>query len=358
MKSCAITVLVVFVTALTGCGGGSTPTSLGVGGGPTTSGTTVVVAGGNQFDTFIHTAIGAVTPAPGSPITAVASTSSCAADPANAFVVVAYNNATIVSYRINSDGSATAVTTGFTSGLTTPMAEAGGRFVYAAETSGNLTQIGGFALGSTGSLQSLPNQLTNTPVVDLVAHPNGRILVITQNPLAVQSFSIDPVTGQLTPATLPFSGAGGSGPNSMAFVQNGAFLLTAEGVAPNFPVDVLTVDAATGTITRVGSPVNTRGALFLAAHPNGRFVYAFSQNSVTPLSLDVNGIVTVGTTTTMPTGFTPTAATVDRAGATLFVTGDNGSLLAFNLDANTGLPTAAPVSTTTLNFTPLCVFPK
>jgi hypothetical protein len=97
---------------------------------------------------------------------------------------------------------------------------------------------------------------------------------------------------------------------------------------------------------------------FLAPHPNGRFVYGFSPTAITPMTVDTNGVVTLLQPQALPTGFTPTAATVDRAGATLLVTGANGSLLTFGLDPNTDLPTASPLTTTNLAFTPVCVFPK
>jgi 6-phosphogluconolactonase (cycloisomerase 2 family) len=143
----------------------------------------------------------------------------------------------------------------------------------------------------------------------------------------------------------------------MAFVQNGAFLLVAEDVTANFPVDVFSVDVVSGAIVRLSSVLNLTGTRFLAAHPNGRLVYAVGTSSVTPLSIDANGVVTTGTTTQIP-GFTATAATVDKAGANLFVTGVNGAVASFAINATNSTLTTNNIATATVNFNPVCVVAK
>ena len=57
-------------------------------------------------------------------------------------------------------------------------------------------------------------------------------------------------------------------------------------------------------------------------------------------------------------GFTATAATVDRAGANLFVTGSNGAVASFAIDATTGALTTNNVAAATVNFAPVCVVAK
>jgi 6-phosphogluconolactonase (cycloisomerase 2 family) len=352
------TLLIVSAAALlASCGGGS--------GGSRTSGNPstppagiVSVAGQNQFATFAEATDGTLTPAPASPITAVGSATTCIADPTNSSVVVAYNNSTAVSYQLNAQGSATPASTAVITGSAGAMAESGGRFIYLAENNPGFPQVGVLSLSTTGLLQTLPNQLSTTAVVDLAAHPNGRILIESQNPRALQAFSIDAANnGALAPLGPALTGVGGGEFRSIAFVQGGAFLVVAEGTAPSFPVDVISVNSTTGVLTRVGSPLNVAGSTFVLAHPNGSVVYAFSQNAITRLTVDPNGVLTVGITTQLPAGFIPTAATVDHAATNLFVTGSNGALLQLPLDVGGNL-TGTPASTTTLNFQPVCVFAK
>lgn len=349
--------IVTAVALLASCGGGSDASRTS--GNPSTPPAGIVsVAGQSQFATFAEATDGTLTPAPASPITAVGSATTCTADPTNSSVAVAYNNNTVVSYQLNAQGSATPASTAGVSAVGNAMAESGGRFIYLAENTSGFPQVGVLALSTTGLLQTLPNQLATATVVDLAAHPNGRILIESQNPQALQAFSIDANNnGALTPLTPALSGVGGGQFRSMAFVQGGAFVVVAEGVAPSFPVDVIAVNSTTGVLTRVGSPLNVAGATFIAAHPNGSVVYAFSQSVITRFTVDPNGVLTLGITTQLPTGFIPTAATVDHAAANLFVTGTNGALLQFALDAGGNL-TGTPASTTTLTFQPVCVFAK
>ena len=353
-----ITVILLLSALLVSCGGHGNVNSLGAGS-PAATGETVIVAGGNQFATFTQLKSGAVTQAPGSPIAAVGATTACTTDPSNAFILVAYDNSTVVSYRINSDSTATTVTTGLTTAPVNAIAEVGGRFAYLAENSGTFTQFGVFSLTATGTLQGLPNQLTDAPALDLIGHPTAPVLIASEDPQALQAFSIDATTGQPVPLTLPFTGFGGANFQSMTFAQQGAFLLVAEGTQPNFPVDVLTVNPATGVFTPLGTSLNVPGSFMLVTHPNQSIVYALSANSITPLAIDTRGFLVISVPATpLPAGFTPTAAAIDNTGTNLYVTGSNGALIAFAVNPTTGVLTAAPVSTTTLNFTPVCVFVK
>jgi 6-phosphogluconolactonase (cycloisomerase 2 family) len=316
------------------------------------------VVGGNQFATFAQLKSGAVTQAPGSPITAIGTTQACTTDPSNAFILAAYNNFSVVSYRINSDSSATSVATSVTTAPTSAMAEVGGRFVYLAELF-RTSSFGVFALSATGTLQGLPDQITNAPALDLISHPSSPVLIASQNPQALQAFSIDATTGQPISLTLPFTGFGGAHLQSMTFAQQGAFLLVAEGTQPSFPVDVLTINPATGVFTPVGTSLNVAGSFMLVTHPNQSFVYALSANAITQLSIDTRGFLTISAPAIpLPAGFTPTAAAIDNTGTNLYVTGSNGALIAFALAPTTGVLSTAPVSTTNLNFTPACVFVK
>jgi hypothetical protein len=361
MKRIAAVFVAVGVITLASCGGGNSENRTS-GGNPAATVGTVAVAGANQFATFLASTAGTTQAAPASPISMPSSAVSCAADIANASVLVAYNNLTLVSFVVNKDSSATLNTTTLLSGAPGPMAEAGGRLIYAATTSGVVSQFGIASLNASGQLQTLPNQLISTPLLDVVAHPNGQMLVESQNPAALQAFSINATSGQLTALTPPLAGIGGSEVRSTAFVQGGAFLVVAEGAA-NSNVDVVSVNPTSGALLRLNSPLSVPGALFLAAHPNGHIIYALGQNAITVLNVDATGVLTrVTNPTPLPAGVSATAATVDRAGTTLWVSGTNGSgtgvLLSFGADANTGILTGTPLATTTLNFQPVCVFVK
>jgi DNA-binding beta-propeller fold protein YncE len=239
------------------------------------------------------------------------------------------------------------------------MAEIGGHFAYLAENGATFTQLGVFALSATGTLQGLPNQITNAPALDLISHPSAPVLIASEDPQALQAFSIDATTGQPIPLTLPFTGFGGAHLQSMTFAQQGAFLVVAEGTQPSFPVDVLTVNPTTGVFTPLGPALNVAGSFMLVTHPNQSTVYALSANAITQLSIDTRGFLVISAPATpLPTGFTPTAAAVDNTGTRLYVTGSNGALIAFAINSTTGVLTTVPVSTTNLNFTPVCVFVK
>lgn len=351
-------VIFLLSALLVSCGGRGSITSAGTGSQPVT-GETLVVAGGNQFASFVQLKSGAVTEATGSPITALGSTTACTTDPSNAFILATYDNNTIVSYRINSDSSVTNITTGLTTTPVSAMAEVGGRFVYLAQNNAGATQFGVFALNAAGTLQGLPTQTTNAPALDLIGHPTAQVLIASETPQALQAFSIDSTTGQPIPLTLPFAGFGGAHFQSMTFAQQGNFLLVAEGTQPSFPVDVLTIDPATGVFTPLGTSLNIPGSFMLVTHPSQTFVYALSANAITQLSIDTRGfLVVTAPTTSLPAGFTPAAAAIDNTGTNLYVTGSNGALIEFAVNPTTGVLSAAPVSTTNLNFTPLCVFVK
>lgn len=358
MKIFAFALITCLSVLFTSCGGSGNGRPGGTSGG--TSGSTtgaVAVAGQQKLFTFAETSNGGLAAASGSPLTAPGLATACASDTANAFVIVAYDNAVVTSYQVSTTASPTQISSGLISGSAPAMTEVAGKLLYVSEVNSGFTQLGAFSLSTTGVLQSLPSQLTNAPVLDVIAHPNGQMLVASLNASALQAYRVDATSGALTPLTAPLQGFGGASAHSMAFAQNGAFLLVAEDVAPNFPVDVFSVNATSGAIVRLSSVLNLTGTQFLAPHPNGRIVYAVAANSITPFTVDANGLVTVGTGTQIP-AFTATAATVDRAGSDLFVTGSNAAVASFAIDATTGALTTNNAAAATVNVAPVCVVAK
>ncbi len=101
---------------------------------------------------------------------------------------------------------------------------------------------------------------------------------------------------------------------------------------------------ANGSLTRLGAPTRGEGRSFLAAEPQGRFVYSdgYDRRNLTQ-AVSVTSVSSDGSAHTI-VGYEPTACCSDGAlvaGRTLVVTdSSNRTITSFRLDPETGLPSS------------------
>lgn len=133
----------------------------------------------------------------------------------------------------------------------------------------------------------------------------------------------------------------------------GYVYMTASKSSPGV-VNQYSIDFQTGALSQIGTPVQVgTNPLRIVTAPNGRFVYVVNQgsNNITELAVQSDGtLVSKNTYNVVGTG--PTAATLDPAGAFLYVTvqyqsgtSGNGDVTIFpvNSDNSLGTATSTPV---------------
>jgi 6-phosphogluconolactonase (cycloisomerase 2 family) len=156
-----------------------------------------------------------------------------------------------------------------------------GRYLYATSApDGNGVFLWAFTIdsqsGALGSLLKL--RLDEGNVVDLVIHPNGRVLY-TLHPGRIRAFAID-AAGALTPvAGSPFPAAGPF--LHMALAPSGRHAYVASG--GDNSLATYAVDATSGALSPQGAAIPTRGERpwAVVVEPRGRFVYVANSRSDT-----------------------------------------------------------------------------
>jgi 6-phosphogluconolactonase len=182
----------------------------------------------------------------------------------------------------------------------------------------------------------------------------------------VSAFTINASTGALTAVGTPV--ATGSSPELMAVTPNGKFLYVANVGGAN--VSAYSIDRTTGTLTAVpGSPFTTTGDDFplgIAVDPSGKFVYTANISTISAFSINAtSGALTdVPGTPFLPdpgTSATPNDLRVDPSGKFLYVSNSGPPVVsAFTINATSGALTAvagSPFATTAPSLFGLAVDP-
>ena len=193
----------------------------------------------------------------------------------------------------------------------------------------------------------------NVTSVAVVCADVGRFAyVANEGDDTISAYTIDPVTGALTPvAGSPFAAKRA---HALAVDPAGHFLYAA-----NFDstgVSVWAIDANTGALTEVtGSPFAADVApLGVTVDPSGRFVYVANVNSfdVSGFTVDSSaGVLTPIAGSPFTAGYNPSSVTVDPTGKFAYVTNMNGSadnISAYTIDPTTGAltPLTSPMTST------------
>ncbi len=314
------------------------------------------------------------------------------------FAYVANQNSGDVSaYQIDpATGTLTSVGT-FTSGLApaSVAANPSGQCLYVANSQDPLTIISVFSINtSTGTLTpapSVPSSLQEFFPMSIAIHPTGNYLYavnlegtisgFTINPSTcaltrfsgsayaagtlpqfvtldpsgnylyainfgdstISGFSINQISGALTPIGPPFPVPTGNGPTSLAIHPNGKL---AFGTSTDNQVLVYSRDTLTGALTQVGFAALAGASFSTVVDQTGNFLFV-ADSGGTPGAVDIFAIdSTTGALTPVgasATGMSPLSLNVDPSGKFLYVA-NNGStsVSAFQIDLNTGALTPVP----------------
>jgi 6-phosphogluconolactonase (cycloisomerase 2 family) len=281
----------------------------------------------------------------------------------NFFYVTGPGTNEVFGFRINHDGSLTALgTPNFTTG-SRPAALAihpPGDFFYIANSAGaNITLLdintnnGELNVPPTNSaLPPLtPPNIFNagsTPIAMVVAPNAPRLYAANRDSGNVSAYLIDPTNGNLGPVPgSPFSVPGPQAsptpqnPQSIAITPKGNFLYTAnttQGTISAFSV------GGDGSLTPVSdpAPVGTAGTSpsFIAMHPGGSFLYAAdpAANAVLGFSIGSDGTLTPVSGSPFAAGAGTVALSIAPQGSFLYAVnpGDN-TISAFSIGSSGAL---------------------
>jgi len=158
-----------------------------------------------------------------------------------------------------------------TRGGPTPTPTPGNAFVFTANAGGN--SISGFANDGTGALTAVPGSPFTVPgqPFGLAATPNNLFLHVTSflnN--QVNSFSISPTTGVLTPLACPTVATTDVQPLKIAINPAGTLLYTANQVGS---VTGFAINATTGCLTAISTTPTDATARGITIDQSGLFVY-------------------------------------------------------------------------------------
>src|SRR6476646_342452 len=158
-----------------------------------------------------------------------------------------------------------------TRGGSTPPPTPGNAFVFTANASGN--SISGFANDGTGALTAVPGSPFTMPgqPFGLAATPNNQFLYATaflNN--QVNSFSISPTSGVLTPLACPTIATTDVQPLKIAINPAGTLLFTANQIGS---VTGFSINATTGCLTAISTTLTDATARGITIDQSGQFVY-------------------------------------------------------------------------------------
>ena len=243
----------------------------------------------------------------------------------------------------------------------TPVGPTGTRFAYVANrTSGTLSVYTVNADSGAFTLSGTPIATGTNPQA-VAVDPSGRFVYVANegagapNLGSISAYTVDEVTGQLTPFPA-ISGApypAGTTPVALATVTTSTgqeFLLSADSVGGT--VRVFSIDAGSGTLTPVGSPISSGGKnpVSIAVSPNGQFAYVVNAgDGVTPgsvqaFSISPSGVLApIGSSVQAGVNAQSVAVTADGKYVYVANTRDN-SISAFAADSMTGALTSVGVA--------------
>ncbi|HEY6460247.1 MAG TPA: lactonase family protein, partial [Polyangiaceae bacterium] len=242
-----------------------------------------------------------------------------------------------------------------------------GKWVLVANyTSGTVAVLPVKADGSLGAAvhTASPGQLAHM----IIADPSDQfVFVPCKGSDYVAQYVFDPLTGLLTPNTVPtMPTAAGAGPRHLAFHPNGkvVYLVNETGST----VEELSFDALAGTLAPLQTAstlpagfTGTNTAAEVHVHPSGAWLFVSNRgdDSIATFPLDANG--RIGTPTfTKSGGATPRDFALDPTGTFLYAANQTtGNVVAFRFDAVSGAltPTGSTVTATMASFVGLFPLP-
>jgi 6-phosphogluconolactonase (cycloisomerase 2 family) len=219
-------------------------------------------------------------------------------------------------------------------------------FVYTANRDDNSVSMFAIAANS-GELTPLSPRETVVPPLYksrstfsspgfVTVHPSGHFLYVTdQGNGSIMTFSIDSLTGTLTP-TNPAGAIAGVYPWKVVFDPAGRFAYVPD--AGTGTVWMYSVDAGTGALTlnpRVSVPAGSEPA-YMAVHPSGKFAYVVDRfnGNVAMYNIDpVSGTLSPTTRGAVQAGSGAYPIAVSASGAFAYVGNENdNSLSIYTID--------------------------
>jgi 6-phosphogluconolactonase (cycloisomerase 2 family) len=331
-----------------GSGGISGDAATGGSGGEASGGAAGSDAGGTADIAYVSTYLGGLfalridpqsgrpEALPGSPVNKGAHLYAVAVDRSHGFLYTADLDAQkIYGYRIGSEGSLPSqptTTFALSSGPISLSVDPLGRFVYVTDQAA----IHVLAIDPDSGTLTEPGQAKVTPVVYVAAEPQGKYVYGTAGfHGGVHGFRLDAEKGELEELSNSPYGKDLVSSGALAFRPDGAFVFSVGGGLSAFKI------GAAGELDAVeGSPFTTDVAsdyfaTNLAAHPNGRFVYATSF-LVTDHVSGLVGDPTTGKLEQVPgspiQGSQAYSLGVAPSGRHLLVAQDDGKLAVYALD--------------------------
>ena len=193
-------------------------------------------------------------------------------DPTGRFVYVANNESNNVwEFSIAPDGGLTPLGSSPSSGENTRSIamDPTGRYLYAANSGSN--SLGVYAIGNTGQLTLLNSVTTESGPSTVAIDPSGHwVYVGHYASLNLLTYSIDATTGLLTPVGTPVrAGSANQGSNVLTVDPSGRFLFSAQyQTVSSFSIGA---DGRLSALQEIASGPVTGG---LTVHPGGRLLYA------------------------------------------------------------------------------------
>jgi 6-phosphogluconolactonase (cycloisomerase 2 family) len=272
-----------------------------------------------------------------------------------------------IAIGVASGTSKITATEGTLTGNTTlTVAVAVPRFVYTISPDDGVTS--GFAINASAkALAPIPATVDSSTPLQLVFEPSGHFTYGAGTDGSIHIYSVDSVSGVLSPSGLSGIAAGGLPsfvPNVTSIGQSvidptGRFLYVVDdgtNFVNAFSINVDPTSPNYGNLSAIGAAVATGSFPFGAAiTPNGKFLYVTDSNStassISAYQIDAtNGGLTPITLTAsqLTTLNTPEIPVIDPAGQFLFVPNNGTSTVtAFSISATTGDLTR--VGTTDIN---------
>lgn len=251
--------------------------------------------GANSISAFTINSDGSLTAASGSPFTSQGNgPSAIAISPDSKFAYVVNGlDSTVSTYTLDSSGKLTAqgVAQPTGSGPIALAMDPKGRFLFTANASGG--SVTGFKVDSGSGNLTL---IGDTPIgvagepLGVAEDPAGNFLFAANFADNVYSFTIDPTTGALTPAS---NVKGGVGPAGLAVDPGGAFLFSANETSSD--LSSFTITSPAGTLSNVGQlAAGGSTPMAVVATSKGKLVYTANSGSgtVSGFSYDTSGKLT------------------------------------------------------------------
>jgi|HubBroStandDraft_1064217.scaffolds.fasta_scaffold03802_5 6-phosphogluconolactonase len=284
-----------------------------------------------------------------------------AVDPAGRFAYVANlmsnaaDDATIAMFTINSSTGiltpttpATVPTGYFPQGIAI---DPSARFVYTANSDDNTVSM--FTINSsTGVLTpTMPAAVAAGWSPGFVTvDPSGKFVYASnQDDDTISMYTINSSTGVLTPTT-PATVPAGPSPFGVTLDPSGKFAYVPdENSQPNNTVWQFTVDSVTGVLTPNGTATSGNGSTSVAVDPSSTFAYVVNRidNTVSMFTINpTTGSLTPNTPPTIATGQEPFGIVVDPSGKFAYVSNENSASLSIYTINSDGTLTVAGTAAT------------